>query len=261
MSNQCYQDVVLDGRDFKNADVVLETFSDFNAAVRRAFQEAWKEISEGKQTVVVQGQAMPLFQAMEQISFPVGTIILCSSMSVAAELMKQGWAICDGSNGTPDYRKKFIRVGGAGDAGKTGGTECHTHDWDLDDHVVCFCDHTIANHTVTAGDHQLGICNHTISCHSVTECYADCYTTTCCGSGVDVACRFHKHTVSVAGHDTLTHSLSPCSLSHSFCPLTHANLAHVLDEENSVLDHDGDIYASPHLPPYVDLLLLMKVKP
>lgn len=39
-----------------------------------------------------------------------------------------GWIICDGSNGTPDLRDKFVRGAGAGDeAGATGGSETHVH--------------------------------------------------------------------------------------------------------------------------------------
>jgi hypothetical protein len=40
----------------------------------------------------------------------------------------EGWAICDGSDGTPDLTNRFIRgTRSADDAGKTGGTEEHNH--------------------------------------------------------------------------------------------------------------------------------------
>jgi hypothetical protein len=39
-----------------------------------------------------------------------------------------GWAICDGSDGTPDLTDRFIRgTGSAKEVGKTGGTEEHNH--------------------------------------------------------------------------------------------------------------------------------------
>lgn len=37
-----------------------------------------------------------------------------------------GWSICDGTNGTPDLRDKFIR-GASGEVGAEGGCENHSH--------------------------------------------------------------------------------------------------------------------------------------
>ena len=37
-----------------------------------------------------------------------------------------GWALCDGQNGTPDLRDRFIK-GATGEAGATGGASTHTH--------------------------------------------------------------------------------------------------------------------------------------
>ena len=39
-----------------------------------------------------------------------------------------GWALCDGANGTPDLRARFIRGAVAGsDPGATGGSATHAH--------------------------------------------------------------------------------------------------------------------------------------
>lgn len=39
-----------------------------------------------------------------------------------------GWVLCDGANGTPDLRSKFIKGAAAGaDPGATGGAATHTH--------------------------------------------------------------------------------------------------------------------------------------
>ncbi len=58
-------------------------------------------------------------------SFPIGGII---AFYKAASLIPAGWQICDGTNGTPDLRSRFIR-GASQDAdlGVTGGSETHTH--------------------------------------------------------------------------------------------------------------------------------------
>jgi len=54
-----------------------------------------------------------------------------------------GFVLCNGSNGTPDLRNKFVP--GAGDTyapGATGGNITHTHTFTTDGH----------NHTLEAGD-------------------------------------------------------------------------------------------------------------
>ncbi|GAH72178.1 unnamed protein product, partial [marine sediment metagenome] len=46
-----------------------------------------------------------------------------------------GWALCDGNNGTPDLRNRFVI--GAGDTyapDATGGSAVHTHDFTSDAH-------------------------------------------------------------------------------------------------------------------------------
>lgn len=41
-----------------------------------------------------------------------------------------GWHLCDGTDGTPDLRNKFIiGAGGVYDPEDTGGSTFHAHDW------------------------------------------------------------------------------------------------------------------------------------
>lgn len=37
-----------------------------------------------------------------------------------------GWAICDGTNGTPDMRDRFVKIGTTANQGTTGGSNSHT---------------------------------------------------------------------------------------------------------------------------------------
>ena len=53
------------------------------------------------------------------------------------------WVLCDGSNGTPDMRGKFLKIANAGgDVGDTGGSSSHDH--------TDPAGHTHANHTHSA---------------------------------------------------------------------------------------------------------------
>jgi hypothetical protein len=54
-----------------------------------------------------------------------------------------GWVLCDGTNGTPDFRGVYLRVAHAGKpAGSTGGSYNHTHNFIAGGH----------SHNLVAGD-------------------------------------------------------------------------------------------------------------
>ncbi|MEZ5164024.1 MAG: hypothetical protein R2688_09820 [Fimbriimonadaceae bacterium] len=54
-------------------------------------------------------------------NFPVGVILMWHAEDGA---IPNGWYICDGANGTPDLRNRFMRgCGGFGDVGRQGGSE------------------------------------------------------------------------------------------------------------------------------------------
>lgn len=58
---------------------------------------------------------------------PHGLIALWSGSVATIPL---GWVLCDGTNGTPDLRGKFIvGAGGSLAPGATGGTAAHSHTW------------------------------------------------------------------------------------------------------------------------------------
>lgn len=55
---------------------------------------------------------------------PVGTIVIWSGTT---SNIPSGWALCDGQNGTPDLRDRFVLGGGGTNTvGSTGGEETHT---------------------------------------------------------------------------------------------------------------------------------------
>lgn len=56
-------------------------------------------------------------------NIPAGGIIIWSG---AADAVPDGWALCDGTNGTPDLRDRFVLgAGGSRAVGATGGEETH----------------------------------------------------------------------------------------------------------------------------------------
>lgn len=57
------------------------------------------------------------------IDFPIGAIIAWENLAIPS-----GWAVCDGTSGTPDLRDKFVRGAGVdGDVRGSGGAATHTH--------------------------------------------------------------------------------------------------------------------------------------
>lgn len=60
---------------------------------------------------------------MSYIDLPIGSIIVWENLAVPS-----GWALCDGTNGTPDLRNKFVRGASIdGDIRVTGGVDSHYH--------------------------------------------------------------------------------------------------------------------------------------
>lgn len=58
-------------------------------------------------------------------SLPAGLIVMWAGLLAN---IPTGWALCDGQNGTPDLRDKFIKGWADGvDPGGTGGNLTHTH--------------------------------------------------------------------------------------------------------------------------------------
>lgn len=76
----------------------------------------------------VDGQVVPTTKSQNGTFYapvPSGGIIMWSG---SVEDIPSDWALCDGSNGTPDLRDRFIRgAGGSNDPGDTGGSSDHNH--------------------------------------------------------------------------------------------------------------------------------------
>lgn len=106
--------------------------------------------------------AVIVFLVINYQEVPPGTIVMWSG-----ETAPKGWALCDGTNGTPDLRGRFVIAIGSGAGlttrtlGATGGTETHT-----------LTTGEIPGHTHTGTTASNGAHTHTITdpghSHSVT---------------------------------------------------------------------------------------------
>jgi len=93
-------------------------------------------------------------------SLPAGLISLWHGLLSA---IPSGWVLCDGTNGTPDLRDKFVKGAAAGqNPGGTGGSSTHTH---ADHPALAHSGSAVADHA--SHTHQYtDIVNHT---HPVTD--------------------------------------------------------------------------------------------
>jgi microcystin-dependent protein len=81
-------------------------------------------------------------------TIPVGGIILWSG---AVNAVPDGWALCNGTQNTPDLRGRFVMGGGGTRAvGVTGGTETVT----LTESQLPAHNHRVSGSTSTGGDHS-----------------------------------------------------------------------------------------------------------
>jgi hypothetical protein len=93
-------------------------------------------------------------------AIPSGLISLWHGLLSA---IPSGWALCDGQNGTPDLRDRFVKGAAAGqNPGTTGGSPTHTH---ADHPALAHSGAAVADHA--SHTHQYtDIVNHT---HPVTD--------------------------------------------------------------------------------------------
>jgi len=154
------------------------------------------------------------FKAADAI--PKGVIVMWSG---GADAIPAGWALCDGGNGTPDLRDKFV-MGGGGSLPVSGGSVSHAHG--LPEH----------NHTIAAdGSHA-----HHIDVNFY-NCIGDCDDMAEDGRSKMVGSEGHGHHLIADTWEAGTHS-------------------HGGQTGNG---GSGTSSNSDHLPPYYALAFIMKL--
>jgi hypothetical protein len=78
--------------------------------------------------VHIRGEAMSSQAGRDYFMVPRGAIILWAG---SVTDIPAGWALCDGANGTPDLRNRFVYGWGEQAVGTTGGSTSHTHFVDI----------------------------------------------------------------------------------------------------------------------------------
>ncbi len=92
-------------------------------------------------------------------SVPAGVIVMWSG-SLAS--IPSGWALCDGTNGTPDLRDRFVMgASSAEEPGATGGTSSHSHDVDPPQTTSSGANADTLDVTSGGGDTKLTVITHT----------------------------------------------------------------------------------------------------
>lgn len=122
--------------------------------------------ADSEKNVASAGNAFKLdgktLEELKSIFFPKGII---SKWCGAIAAIPLGWALCDGSNGTPDLRDKFI-VGASGDnsgISNTSITGSNTRTGGSKDAIVVSHTHTQAAHAHSQAAHTHGDYGHTHS--------------------------------------------------------------------------------------------------
>ncbi|WP_323665228.1 hypothetical protein [Aliarcobacter butzleri] len=166
-----------------------------------------------------------------------------------------GWALCNGQNGTPDLRDKFIVGAGASyDVDSTGGSK---------DAIVVSHSHTQASHTHTATAAADGAHTHNISISA-----SGAHAHTLLASSVDgINSGTFKYASYTDGTDTTPNITSTDSIqssgAHSHTGSATTNGAHTHTITNSAvaptIASTGENGKNANLPPYYALAFIMKI--
>jgi prepilin-type N-terminal cleavage/methylation domain-containing protein len=113
---------------WQNAYTISSNAASFT--VSTSVPEEWtalvaRDLPTSSMAGTIVSSSVPAPGSMPDDSLAVGSIIMWSG-SIAS--IPSGWQLCDGTNGTPDLRGRFILGVSSGEnPGATGGSSTHTH--------------------------------------------------------------------------------------------------------------------------------------
>jgi hypothetical protein len=166
-------------------------------------------------------------------SIPAG--VICMWGGLLANI-PSGWALCDGANGTPDLRAKFIK-GSTGEPGATGGSDSHAHTtgtYAVSAHSgTAVADHASHTHTYTQVPNHV----HVQSVNSATTGGLSGYTPDT-STGTSVASGYSTANPT-GGVATATTNGPNATLTHSVTQPAN----HTLSGSSDSVNHEPAFYA------------------
>jgi hypothetical protein len=201
---------------------------------------------------------------------PSGVIVIWSGLRANIPI---GWYLCDGDNGTPDLRDKFIcSVTGVEEAGLTGGSATLIHTGSaVGDHAAqthsgtAVGEHAAQTHTGSAVDNHAAlvhadtaVANHTNVAVPATATAAGKVGT----STANLATNLHTHTIATITH-SVTQPSNHAAMTHAVTqPSQHGALVHDITQpsDHPILEHavtQPNDHADSR-PPYYKLCFIMK---
>ena len=194
-------------------------------------------------------------QATPQSNIPSGIIVMWSGVATA---VPSGWHLCDGQNGTPDLRNRFIvGAGSSYKVGNTGGTDSvtlsgnqipsHNHGFSLTAASSGSHSHTVSGTTGSGGESEssgiiYGRNYDATSSYETDKGYVRAGLT---GGG------------SISGHSFWTMSTGASDHTHSFSGNTNSTGSHTHSISGSISNAGGG-QSHENRPPYYALCFIMK---
>jgi hypothetical protein len=191
---------------------------------------------------------------------PVGGIIMYSGSST---LIPSGWKLCDGTNGTPDLRDKFVVGAGSTYAvGGTGGSNAaHSHSVSMSSSGTATG--TIGNASLSAHT-GTAVSNHSDHVHALGTPVTGGPSATQTkkegtGSDMSVPTPGHTHTLSSGNYTDYVYN-SP-ALSHTVTqPSDHDQHSHTFSSGSASVSGSATSGTASSMPAYYALALIMRVK-
>jgi hypothetical protein len=173
---------------------------------------------------------------------PPETIAIWSQSS---EMLPEGWVLCDGENGTPDLRGRFIAGAVVGE-GEQGGANTHTHTFGVHAHVAYFphshADTSIFLRTDTGPQDSTGHGHETLG--ASTSFAADNFP-----GEVFVVSYLHGHSSSFDAGTIHEHDLT----------LTESIAAGGTDLQAETSEQTSIVMPAESVPPYYKAAFVMKL--
>lgn len=167
------------------------------------------------------------------------------------ESVPEGWAICDGTNGTPDLRGRFpIGAGSSYAVGSEGGSLTHNHHITVHGHQLSLAQIPQHNHPVSDGGHS----------HSMNSAGSHTHSQRVTGRGYFVSWDGSYRAVDSTSGGGGTRTVMNSAGNHTHHINTASSNISIGDRGgNQAHAHTATATMGNHLPPYRAIYFIMKL--